>query len=83
MRCVAHFQPRGVVDGQECQVNIEGPAQWDCTVFALQHRSEMHGFPDQYGWCSDYRGMLKSDPAAPQWIRDWQGPYYMWWMHIE
>ncbi len=48
-RFVAHFQPRGVVDGLEVQVDLEGPQEWDCTVFAAGHQDYVRRlWPDPY-----------------------------------
>jgi hypothetical protein len=78
-RYVAHFQPRGVVDGLEVQVDLQGPQEWDCTGFAASWQSYLMGLrTDLDGWRFDWRKALKSDPAAPAWVRDWCGPCYLW-----
>lgn len=78
-RYVAHFQPRGVVNGEEVQVEIEGPQEWDCTAFAASLQGYVDRLtPDPYGWRFDWRKAFKLDPAAPEWVKAWSGPFYLW-----
>lgn len=57
----------------------EPSAEWDCTDFL--HNSGYHDAMlvdvqdsiDRGGFNSG--ADFKSDPAAPQWVRDWSGPF--------
>jgi len=72
-----------LVDGLEVQVNLEGPQEWDCTVFAAGYRAYVTRlWPDPYGWRFDRREVFKADPAAPGWARDWAGPFRIYVMEV-
>ena len=30
------------------------------------------------GWVLDASDIFKDDPAAPEWVRKWQGPFTIW-----
>ena len=38
-RYTAHFTPEAWQGGSAAEVDPEGPQEWDCTVYARQHRA--------------------------------------------
>lgn len=88
---VAEFTPEAWIRDNAVEVDAEGPRTWDCTAFVnsevveglygeesvlgyLVRRSEERGVPLDEG-VLDTDDVLKRDPAAPEWIRDWSGPF--------
>lgn len=83
MRYIAEFQPEAWVKDNAIPVDPEGKTKWDCTAFveankdlktkineALKKNNESFAAP-----FFDRDDVLKGDPAAPAWIRDWSGPF--------
>ena len=75
----AHFTPEAWQHDQAVEVDPEGPAEWDCTAWVRQHpdymdRITMESGGDLADGVLDRDDLFWSDPAAPQWIREWQGP---------
>ena len=79
----AHFTPEAWQGGEAVEVAVDDhPRSWDCTAYASQHmpyltrvaaaRGESTDAPDGV---LDNDDVFKDDPAAPQWIRDWRGPF--------
>jgi hypothetical protein len=80
-RYAAHFTPEAWVNNYAIEVDPGGPQEWDCTAYAREHldylarlyaRCEPPGSPAEV---TDNDDVFKHDPAAPQWVRDWQGPF--------
>lgn len=57
-------------------VDACGPVEWDCTDY-------MRALPDDAARAAamkpDYypSDRVRDDPAAPEWVRQWAGPYYV------
>jgi hypothetical protein len=84
MRYIAHFTPEVWVNDYAIEAAPQGPQEWDCTALAtspdgdaylarlvdggLGDLSDPYGVLDNDDWFSD-------DPAAPEWVRNWQGPF--------
>jgi transcriptional regulator with XRE-family HTH domain len=81
-RYEARFQPEAWVNGQAIQVDPEGPTSWDCTELADGLTAYLAGcarrqgeaFDDGFG-VVDNDDLFKTDPAAPEWVRAWSGPF--------
>jgi hypothetical protein len=79
-RYIAHFTPEEWVRDNAVEVDAEGPQEWDCTAYA-------RGVADYLEVCARRRhenlddGVLDNDdvfaddPAAPEWVRAWHGPF--------
>jgi hypothetical protein len=80
-RYVAHFTPEAWVNNQAIEVDPAGPREWDCTAYAMEDlaylaRLDAHGESlDSPQGAVDNDDVFKGDPAAPQWVRDWSGPF--------
>lgn len=81
LRYTARFTPEAWVNDQAVEVDPKGPQEWDCTAYARLNRDylarlEARGEPlDQPEGAVDNDDVFKGDPAAPQWVRNWQGPF--------
>ena len=63
------FHPQAWVNDNAIEADPEGPTQW------LVPESRVAGLePDTYP--SDE---LRYDDEAPQWVKDWSGPFYIDW----
>lgn len=76
IRYTAKFTPQQWVNKCAVVVDPHGPDVWDCTKY-------MAGLPDD---AARARAMepdsydsddVRDDPNAPQWVRDWSGPFYV------
>jgi hypothetical protein len=83
-RYVAYFQPEAWVRDDAIPVDPEGPQEWDCTEFASKPDSAAylarvadwrHESPDDPFGMLDNDDWFRADPAAPEWIRQWRGPF--------
>ncbi len=73
-RMVAVFTPQAWVRDNAIDVDVEGPAEWDVTeFFGLLTYGERARMLSENG--DGDRDWLKEDPAAPQWVQTWQGPF--------
>jgi hypothetical protein len=82
LRFTAHFTPEAWQRDYAVEVDPEGPREWDCTAYALEHldylaqmRQAHGGNLDSPEGVLDGHDRFKADPAAPKWVRDWHGPY--------
>lgn len=80
-RYVASFEPQAWQNDYANPVDPEGETDWDCTDYIREYLepdgSLRSPFRKQMGlgrWL-DNDDILKSDPAAPEWVREWQGPF--------
>jgi hypothetical protein len=81
VKYTAEFDPQAWQNDQANSVDPEGETKWDCTA-AVQKYVQPDGslgkpfklqtFTGQY---VDNDDVLHKDPAAPQWVRDWRGPF--------
>lgn len=70
-RVTAHFQPQAWVNENAVDVDAEGDQTWDCTEFTAQYLDYVDGLRDGV----DVDDIFKDDPAAPDWVTEWQGPF--------
>jgi hypothetical protein len=70
----AHFRPEAWVRDNAIPVDPEGPTRWEVSPAYLAKLVAEHGDEVLYeaGYESDE---LRYDPAAPEWIREWSGPF--------
>jgi len=78
-RFVAHFAAQQWQRDSAVEVDPLGDEEWDITDAFTQLRPDyqehlLHqmGFR---GFALDSHDLLKEDPNAPQWIREWSGPF--------
>lgn len=80
-RYQAEFHPQAWVNDNAIPVDPEGPTTWDCTRFIGEIGATHPGWlvrtllngDDECG--KDYDDILRTDPAAPEWVREWRGPF--------
>ncbi len=82
----ARFQPEWWIDDEAVPVDPAGRTEWDCTEFMLKDDGDMLEYITDsvkagLGELNSTVGVLDSDdkfiadPAAPQWAREWNGPF--------
>lgn len=76
-RVTARFQPQAWVRDNAIDVDAEGDVEWDVThVVATMEREDALQLQDD----RDNTDSLREDPNAPEWIRNWSGPF---WVEVE
>lgn len=76
----AAVTPEAWVADQAVEVDAPGEREWDASTFVLANWEDyfeeltMEGCEDFDGSFIDEVDLLKRDPAAPAWVREWQGP---------
>lgn len=72
-RILARFSPQAWINDYAVEVDPQGETEWDATVafgaLSLSYRERV--LADGL----DIDDALKGDPAAPEWVRHWQGPF--------
>lgn len=63
----AHFQGEAWVNDNAIPCDPEGPADWTVSSDLATRVVVRNGI--------DNDDVLKDDPAAPEWVREWQGPF--------
>lgn len=74
----AVFTPQAWINDNVTEVDPEGPAEWDCTMFVMKRFKKLTFLDEEImkqGYFSDSNDVLKEDQSAPQWIQRWQGPF--------
>lgn len=71
----AIFQPEAWQRDQAIPVDPEGPTSWDCTAAVQQRLDYFTKLFARDNEPVDIEDYLKDDPAAPGWIRSWNGPF--------
>lgn len=72
---IAKFTAQAWIGDYAQEIEPHGPDAWDCSAYMLALTPEQHEaalIPDDYG--SDN---VRDDPAAPEWVRQWAGPFYI------
>lgn len=75
MRFFAEFNPQAWFNDYAISVDPMGDTVWDVTRFMSMVKPELRA-----ACCvtdSHESDVFKDDPAAPQWIREWSGPFYI------
>jgi hypothetical protein len=75
-RIIATFAPQAWVNDYAVSIDPEGPTRWDVTDFVTANNSrevilEMEWSTSRFTELD----RLQEDPAAPEWIREWSGPF--------
>lgn len=73
MRYEAEFVPQAWINDHAIAVDPEGETVWDCTTFVLNAPREWREATLKRGL--DHDDVLRTDPDAPAWVRDWSGPF--------
>lgn len=79
---IARFVPQAWINDYAVDVDPEGDTEWDATAefgqMPADYRADLleelrseDEVIDNYDW-------LKSDPNAPEWVREWSGPFSIW-----
>lgn len=77
----AAVTPEAWVAGKIVEVDAPGEREWDASAFVpanwedyFEELAMDDDREDFDGSFIDDKNLLKGDPAAPAWVRDWQGP---------
>lgn len=66
----ATFHPQAWVNDYAIEVDPQGPTTWEVTPELIASLPA--------GWnksCTYESDELRNDPAAPEWVREWTGPF--------
>ncbi len=80
-RYVATFDSQAWLHNCAFSVDPQGDTEWDCTPELIAPYIQGDGtlgepFSEVYrGAWLDEDDILRGDPAAPEWVREWQGPF--------
>jgi hypothetical protein len=83
-RFTARFDPQAWVGDYAFSVDPEGDTVWDATAAVLEAAEDgVEYFQDLIaGRASDEvlddQDVLRGDTAAPEWVRNWSGPFSIW-----
>lgn len=80
-RYTARFQPEAWVNDYAITVDALGPTEWDCSAFVEQADPKWREATLIRG--CDHDDILRLDPAAPEWVREWSGPFETYLEEIE
>lgn len=79
-RYKATFSPQAWVNDNAVPVDPPGPTEWDATEFVTRDLSR-YGRERYQTWLADTlehgdrEDVLRTDPNAPEWVREWSGPF--------
>ena len=68
MPTIAEFLPQAWIKDDAVEVDAEGPRTWEIGDLTKQQIGLLH-------LDSETRDNLRFHPNAPQWVRDWDGPF--------
>lgn len=73
----AHFDPQAWIRDNAVSVDAEGPQTWDCTEFVTEQGmiGDIEDGIEDDGEFLDRDDILHRDPDAPEWVREWRGPF--------
>lgn len=74
-RYTAEFTPQAWINDYAVTVDPQGPTTWDVTDYMLSATPEVFAEtmkPDCFA--SD---LLRENSNAPEWVRDWTGPFFI------
>jgi hypothetical protein len=76
-RYEARFDPQAWINDYAVSVDPEGETEWDCTAFVANRpdRADIDKAIDRDRYWLDRDDVLMGDPAAPEWVRKWRGPF--------
>lgn len=73
VRYIADFSPEAWVQDNAIHVDPEGPTEWETRFEGLTPVQRERILSHEDGLDND--DLLKKDPAAPEWVREWRGPF--------
>jgi hypothetical protein len=73
VRYIADFSPEAWIRDQAIPVDPEGPTEWETHFDGLTDEAKNRILSHEDGLDND--DLLKDDPAAPEWVREWRGPF--------
>lgn len=75
----ARIDPQAWLNDHALSVDAPGPTAWDCTAFVkaegLTDRIDAACVSPLSSVWFDRDDVLMGDPNAPQWVKDWTGPF--------
>lgn len=81
-RLEARFVPQAWVNDYAIDVDPEGDTRWDVTdafnELEAHYQARLLAEIAEHGEALDNDDALAGDPAAPEWIRNWSGPFSLW-----
>ena len=72
-RYTATFHPQAWIRDNAVEVDAEGETSWDCSEFLASAPADWREATLARG--RDYDDILRDDPNAPEWVREWRGPF--------
>lgn len=76
MRYVAHFTPQAWQNNYAVPIDPQGPVQWEVTDWMMRlTEAQRDDVLAQQMQPWDFNDDLRNHPAAPQWIKDFSGPF--------
>ena len=74
----ATFHPQAWVNDYAIDVDPQGDTSWDLTPAYVEQLQRSMTHPEEVLEANTYESdELRQDPAAPKWVRDWCGPFYV------
>lgn len=80
----AHFQPQAWQRDYAIDVDAEGEQTWDCSAYAAENQMYLnelllkrHLLNEVDVEVTDNDDVFQDDPAAPEWVRNWSGPFHL------
>jgi hypothetical protein len=73
MGYIARFSPQAWVRDNAIEVDPEGETEWVTQLEGLTEDNKRVILEEEDGL--DIHDLLKEDPAAPEWVREWSGPF--------
>lgn len=78
IKILAHFTPEAWVNDYAIEVDAQGDREWDATSAALALKADdldalLAGI-GRWDEVTDFED-LKDEPNAPEWVRNWHGPF--------
>lgn len=79
-RYIAKFDPQVWIRDYAVSVDAKGFTEWECTEFMNDRsfpiaHSEIDEAIEKNDYFLDRDDVFKGDPNAPEWIRNWDGPF--------
>lgn len=76
-KLIATFDPQVWLNDHALSVDPQGETKWDCTNYVqeLKLTDKVEKFIEKEGYWLDCDDVLKEDANAPEWIREWTGPF--------
>ena len=76
MQCT--FDAQAWINDYAVSVDPHGPTTWDCTAYAEEHAEYVRDILARREDSVDLDDVFAYDPAAPEWVQEWTGPFSIW-----